>query len=140
MSEYLTLFVTALVSATLLPMGSEGALLYLLSEGGAVLPLIVVASVGNTLGALINYWLGLKGADYITRRGYVSQKRADQAHGYFERYGGYALLFSWMPVVGDPLTFIAGAARYSWVYFLVIVAAAKTGRYLFVAAGYFYFN
>ena len=140
MSGYLTLFMTALISATLLPMGSEGTLLYLLHEGGDVVLLILVASMGNTLGAWVNYWLGMKGADFLVEQGYISQKRSDQAHGYFERYGGLTLLFSWMPVVGDPITFIAGAARYSWLYFLLIVAAAKTGRYLFVAAGYLYFN
>ena len=115
-------------------------LLYLLHEGNSALWLLIVASVGNTLGALVNYWLGLKGADFIVAKGYVSPTRADQTHGYFERYGGWCLLFSWAPVVGDPLTFIAGAARYSFTRFILIVAAAKTGRYLFVVAGYLYFN
>jgi len=134
MFDYFMLFLTALVSATLFPLGSEGALIYLIDGGGMVMLLIAVASVGNTLGSLVNYYLGLKGFAYIVERGLVTRKRAENSHRLFERYGAYALLLSWMPVIGDPITLIAGAARYDVRFFTIIVAFAKTARYVFVAS------
>jgi membrane protein YqaA with SNARE-associated domain len=138
--DYPALFAAAFVSATLFPMGSEGVLLYLIDKDGTVALLVAVASVGNTLGSLLNYGLGRKGFAYIVDRGFVTQRRAEQTHGVFEAYGAYALLFSWMPLIGDPLTFIAGAARYDLRRFILIVCAAKTARYIAVAAAYFYFT
>lgn len=140
MTDYATLFFTALISATLFPMGSEGVLLYLIDSGGIVALLILTAGVGNTLGALVNYYLGLKGFAYIVDKGYVSHKRAEKSHMIFERYGAYALLFSWMPVIGDPITFIAGAARYDVRFFTAIVACAKTARYIVVTVTFIYFT
>ncbi len=140
MHDYLTLFLTALISATLFPMGSEGVLLYLIDAGGIAALLVAVASVGNTLGALVNYYLGLKGFAYIVDKGYVSRKRAERSHMIFEKYGAYALLLSWMPLIGDPLTFIAGAARYDVRFFTLIVACAKTARYVFIAVTFIYFT
>lgn len=140
MTDYATLFFTALISATLFPMGSEGVLLYLIDSGKILWLLILTASVGNTLGALVNYYLGLKGFEYIVDKGYVSQKRAESSHMIFEKYGAYALLLSWMPIIGDPITMIAGAARYDVRFFTAIVAFAKTARYLFVAVTFIYFT
>ena len=140
MTDYVTLFFTALISATLFPMGSEGVLIYLIDSGKILWLLILTASVGNTLGALINYYLGLKGFEYIVDKGYVSQKRAEKSHMIFEKYGAYALLLSWVPIIGDPITMIAGAARYDVRFFTAIVACAKTVRYLFVAVTFIYFT
>lgn len=140
MLEYLSLFITAFVSATLFPMGSEGVLLYMLERGGTVLLLVMVASVANTLGSLFNYYLGLKGFVYIVDKNLVKKEQAETTHLFFERYGGFALLLSWVPVIGDPLTFIAGAARYDVRRFILIVAFAKTARYVFIAAAFIYFN
>lgn len=140
MTDYTTLFFSALISATLFPMGSEGVLLYLIDSGGIVTLLILTAAVGNTLGALVNYYLGLKGFGYIVDKGYVTKKRAEKSHMIFEKYGAYALLLSWMPVIGDPITFIAGAARYDVRFFTLIVAFAKTARYIFIAVTFIYFT
>ena len=126
---YLTLFLVAFISATLLPMGSEALLLYDISEGYTVWILWLVASLGNTLGSLVNYWLGLKGEAYLENKGYLSQKKMDRARASFDRYGGWTLLFSWVPIIGDPLTFIAGVLKYRFWWFVVIVAVAKATRY-----------
>ena len=72
---YLTLFFVAFASATLLPLGSEALLLYDISEGYTIGLLWLIASVGNTLGSMVNYWLGLKGESYLENRGYLSRKR-----------------------------------------------------------------
>ncbi len=126
---YITLFIVAFLSATLLPLGSEALLIYDISQGYALLLLWGVASVGNTLGSMVNYWLGLKGEMYLEEKGYLSAKKMEKARGFFDRYGGWTLLLSWVPIIGDPLTFIAGVLRYRFWWFVVIVAVAKATRY-----------
>jgi membrane protein YqaA with SNARE-associated domain len=130
---YLTLFFIAFVSATLLPMGSEALLLYDISEGHIIWLLWLVASVGNTLGSMVNYWLGLKGEAYLETRGYLRKEKMENARRSFGKYGGWSLLLSWMPIIGDPLTFIAGVLRYEFKRFVVIVAVAKATRYAVIA-------
>ncbi len=133
---YLTLFLVSFLSATLLPLGSEAVLLYDVSQGHPVWLLWFVAMVGNTLGAVVNYWLGLKGEAWLERKGYLSSVKMQKAHGRFEKWGGWVLLLSWAPVIGDPLTFIAGVLRYDFTKFLLIVACAKGMRYAAVLGGY----
>lgn len=126
---YITLFLVAFASATLLPMGSEALLLYDISRGYAVWILLLVASLGNTLGSMVNYWLGLKGEAYLEHKGYLSHEKMERARASFDRYGGWTLLLSWVPIIGDPLTFIAGVLKYRFWWFVVIVAVAKATRY-----------
>ncbi len=126
---YLTLFTVAFLSATLLPLGSEALLLYDISQEQTVLLLWIVATIGNTLGAMLNYWLGLKGEVYLERKGYLSVEKMERARGTFAKYGGWTLLLSWVPVIGDPLTFIAGVLRYDFKMFGIIVFFAKGLRY-----------
>jgi membrane protein YqaA with SNARE-associated domain len=133
---YLSLFIAAFVSATLFPMGSEALLLYNLSLGYCALSLWLVATVGNTLGAILNYWLGLKGEGYLEKRGYLSKAKMQNAHIRFTKWGGWILLLSWMPIIGDPLTFIAGVLKYDFRKFVAIVAVAKGVRYAVVMGGY----
>jgi len=134
---YLSLFSVAFISATLLPMGSEAVLLYDLNlEETSVGLLWLCATLGNTLGAVVNYWLGLKGESFLEKRGYLSAKKMQRAHVRFEKWGGWVLLLSWVPVIGDPLTFIAGVLRFHFWTFLWVVAVAKGVRYAVVIVGY----
>ena len=126
---YLTLFVVSFLAATLLPLGSEGVLLYSISQGHTIVLLWIVATLGNTLGSMLNYWLGLKGEVYLERKGHLSTVKMHKARGLFSRYGGWSLLLSWVPIIGDPLTFIAGVLRYNFNYFILIVIVAKGLRY-----------
>ena len=129
---YLTLFIVAFLSATLLPLGSEGLLLYDISQNNSLILLWLFATLGNTLGSMVNYWLGLKGETYLEEKGHLSAEKMEKARGFFDRYGGWTLLLSWVPIIGDPLTFIAGVLRYKFKYFTVIVAVAKGTRYAIV--------
>lgn len=129
---YFTLFTVAFLSATLLPMGSEALLLYDVSQNHSLLLLWGVATVGNTLGSMVNYWLGLKGETYLEEKGHLSAEKMEKARGFFDTYGGWTLLLSWAPVIGDPLTFIAGVLRYNFKWFSLIVAVAKGTRYAIV--------
>ena len=126
---YITLFTVAFLSATLLPMGSEALLVYNISQNYSLLLLWSVATAGNTLGSVVNYWLGLKGEMYLEEKGYLSAKKMEKARSFFDKYGGWTLLLSWVPIIGDPLTFIAGVLKYRFWWFIAIVAVAKATRY-----------
>jgi len=126
---YVTLFLTAFGAATLLPFGSEALYLYDLQAGYTAWLVWGVATAGNTLGSAVNYLLGRKGEAFLEQKGYLSSKAAARAKVRFRRFGGWALLFSWMPLVGDPLTFVAGMLRYPLRRFILIVSVAKGSRY-----------
>jgi len=129
---YLILFLSAFGASTLLPIYSEAVLLYDLSKGYPPLLLWLVATIGNTLGSILNYYLGLKGEDFLERKGYLPKEKMMRYRKLFEKYGGWILLMSWMPVIGDPLTFIAGVLRYDFRRFVLIVFFAKGIRYAFL--------
>lgn len=133
---YLTLFLSAFASATLLPGGSEALFAYLLSQHHSIFLLLLSATLGNTLGSYTNYLLGKYALAFAQKKHYMKQKWIDKAHTLFETYGFWTLWFSWTPVIGDPLTLVAGIARYSQIKFLVIVLCAKFLRYLFIYVGF----
>ena len=126
---YITLLVVSFLAATLLPLGSEALLLYDISQNYSLLLLWSVATLGNTLGSIVNYWLGLKGEAYLKRKGHLSAEKMGKARGFFAKYGGWTLLLSWVPIIGDPLTFMAGILRYNFKWFALIIAVAKGARY-----------
>lgn len=135
--EYLYMFFNSLVSATLFPMGSEALLIYNLNIELNVYYLLFIATFGNSLGSILNYWIGLKGESFLVSKRIIDEKRLFKSKYYFDKYGGYSLLLSWVPIVGDPLTLIAGVLKYNLKKFIVIVVLAKFSRYLFVTIGYF---
>ena len=109
---YFILFISAFVSATLIPFGSEALLIYDIKEGFDVITLLVVATIGNSLGSIVNYFLGLKGEDFLIRKNFLKEKSILKTKKYFDKYGVVCILFSWLPLIGDPLTFIAGVLKY----------------------------
>ncbi|MER8946985.1 YqaA family protein [Mesorhizobium sp. M0809] len=130
------LFLTAFAAATILPMQSEAALAgLLLTESYAPALLIASASAGNVLGSIVNWWLG-RGIDRFRDRKWfpVRPSALTRATRWYQRYGRWSLLLSWLPLVGDPLTVVAGALREPFWSFLAIVTIAKVGRYLALAA------
>ncbi len=137
---YLALFFSALVSATLWPMGSEALLIYDIERGYPLLWLITVATLGNTLGAVINYWMGLGGEALLEERGVINPEKFAKFKILFDRYGAWTLLMSWLPLVGDLFTFAAGITRYPFWRFLMLVGIAKLGRYLVLAWGWLQLN
>ena len=97
--------------------------------------LIVVATVGNVLGSAINWWLGRYLEHFRDRRWFPFKPQAlERATGWYHRYGRWSLLLSWMPIIGDPLTLVAGVLREPLPTFIAIVTLAKLGRYLVLAA------
>lgn len=135
LAAYAGLFAVALGAASLLPMQSEPVLvgLLLLAEQPAW-ALVTVASIGNTLGSCINYALGRAVERFRNRRWFpVTPAKLARAEGWYHRWGRWSLLLSWAPVIGDPLTVIAGVLREPFWSFVLLVAIAKTGRYLVLA-------
>lgn len=135
---YIILFFSAFVSATLFPLGSEALLVFDIEQGHSVVFLLFFATTGNVLGSCVNYWLGLKGEDYLERKNYLKKEKMKKYQHFFNRFGGYTLLLSWAPIIGDPITFIAGMMKYPFKHFLLLVTAAKLVRYLILAAGTLY--
>lgn len=134
MWAYFLLFVSAFGAATLLPLQSEAVLLALLANGSqSIFWLIVIASVGNVLGSCVNWYLGLKIEQYKNKKWFpISESKMLQAQNIYQKYGFWSLLLSWVPVIGDPITLIAGLLKENFVRFLVFVTMAKVGRYLCV--------
>ncbi|GLK77917.1 membrane protein [Methylopila jiangsuensis] len=129
------LFLAALLAATLLPAQSEAALAGLIALGRQpVWALVAVASLGNVLGALINWRLGREVERFSGRRWFpVSPAGLDRAAGWYRRFGRWSLLLSWAPIIGDPLTLVAGMLREPLGSFLALVTLAKVGRYVLLA-------
>ena len=141
-SGYFGLFFTAFLAATLAPLSSEAVLAALIAADGFDLALLVaVATIGNTLGAFVNWWLGRYALRWRERRWFpFSGERLTRASGWFNRYGVWTLLLSWLPLVGDPLTFAAGVLGIRLRLFLPLVAIGKGARYAVVgvaAHGFF---
>jgi len=130
-SLYLSLFLSSFIAATLIPAFSEAgfAAALTLSEANPALLFLAVTS-GNTLGACVNWWLGARLHQFRTKRWFpFNAKTIEAASARFQRYGRWSLLFAWLPIVGDPLTFAAGLLKTPFKPFLLFVAIGKAARY-----------
>ena len=131
---YPALFLVSFLAATILPLGSEWLLVLQIAAGCNATATVVVATAGNLAGALTTYWIGLRGGDWFVRTALrIPVTRQERAIHFFERYGSWALIFSWLPVIGDPLCLIGGILRVSLLRFTLLVAMGKLGRYATVA-------
>ena len=132
---YLSVFISAFLAATLLPAQSEAVLAYQLSARPESMEMLIgVATAGNVLGALLNWWLGRFFTHFKDRRWFpVDGKALLRAEKHYKKYGRYSLLLSWVPFIGDPITVIAGFLREPVWSFIILVTIAKCGRYLVVA-------
>jgi membrane protein YqaA with SNARE-associated domain len=136
LAVYGGLFVIAFLAATLIPAQSEAALVAVLAVG-AQPPFMVVAaaSLGNVLGAVVNWAIGRGIERFRNARWFpISPKMLDRATRWYQRWGWWSLLLSWAPIGGDALTVVAGVLREPLWSFLLLVAVAKTGRYIVLAA------
>ena len=131
----LGLFVSAFLSATLLPGSSEAALVALLALGRSdPVLLVAVATAGNGLGSVVNWAIGRFFAEFSERRWFpVSAAAFERATAWYGRFGVWSLLLSWVPVIGDPLTVAAGVLRVGLWRFVALVTIGKAARYAFIA-------
>jgi len=139
LAAYLALFGLAFVAATLLPAQSEVALAAMVASGRYEIAfLILAATLGNVLGSLTNWLIGRFLASQQNARWFpVSRRALEKAQDRYKRWGAWTLLLSWMPIIGDPLTLVAGLLRTPLWLFLALVTIAKLGRYIVVAGAAF---
>jgi membrane protein YqaA with SNARE-associated domain len=131
-----SLFASAFLAGSILPAQSEAVLAALLLDGAqAPWLLITVATLGNVGGAVLNYGLGRSADRFRHRRWFpLSAAGWDRSAAWFNRWGLWSLLLSWLPIIGDGFTVLAGAARTPFPLFLALVTLAKGGRYIVLAA------
>ena len=128
---YLSLFALSFLVATIIPFGSEAYLasLIILNKYNIVF-LLISASIGNVVGSVFNWICGYYATYFLKKKWFpIKQKQIDTASSYFFKYGKWSLLLSWVPFIGDPITFVAGTLRYSFFSFFILVSIGKVGRY-----------
>lgn len=130
LSGYALLAFSAFTSASLLPGSSEIVLAALWYQGYDVWFLWLVATLSNGVGSVLNWWLGSQVTRFQHKRWFpASPEQLQRAQQWSYKFGPYAILFSWLPVVGDPLTVVAGILRYPLWQFIPLVLIAKGARY-----------
>lgn len=135
MMAYLGLMATAFIAATILPAQSEALLAYLVVQAQhPVWLLIAVATMGNVAGSAVNWLMG-RGIERLRHRRWfpIKERDLDRASNWYGRYGRWSLLASWVPIIGDPITVVAGVLREPLGSFLILVTVAKFARYCVVA-------
>ena len=137
MQESLTsvwgLFISAFISSTIAPGGSEAVLAYMVSQGSYnAQELVVIAAVGNTLGAMTTWGLGMLAARKFSEPALLSEKKQN-ALNIIKRRGIWVLFFSWLPVIGDALCFAGGWLKISILPACLVILIGKLGRYALIA-------
>lgn len=128
---YIGLFLSAFLAATLLPISSEVVITALLLAGLSPTSLVVVATVGNVLGSIVNYALGYWANSVAIKKWLgVSEDSLTRAEQRFNKYGLFSLCFAWMPVIGDALTVSAGVLKVRLLWFIILVSIGKLLRYI----------
>ena len=132
--SYFQLLIISFLAATILPLSSELVLsTMLLTDSFDKYLLLVVASFGNIFGSSVNWYLGKKILIFKDRKWFpVNEKQIAKSEMYFKKYGIWSLLLAWVPIIGDPLTVIAGILRVNFFTFLLLVSISKSSRYIFL--------
>ncbi len=131
---YAGLFIASFLAATILPLSSELVLSALLVSGLSPTTLVLIATLGNVLGSLLNYMFGYWASLGIVKKWLkYSESEFLRAEQRFKKYGILALLFAWMPIIGDPITVVAGILRVHLIWFLILVTTGKLLRYIVIS-------
>ena len=131
---YLSLFAISFLAATILPFSSELTLAGLIATSDYDnLLLLIAASFGNVLGSVVNWALGFYSRNLTTKKWFpFKETQIKRSSKWFRKFGKWSLLFAWVPVLGDPLTLVAGILRVKFIDFIILVAIGKVSRYLIV--------
>ena len=132
--SYSQLFLFSFLAATILPFSSEIILSTMyLSEAFKTLNLLLIASLGNITGSIINWYLGTKISSFKEKKWFpVSAEQLKKSEYYFQKYGLWSLLLAWVPIIGDPLTLLAGVLNLRFGVFFILVSISKITRYVFI--------
>ncbi|WP_304545145.1 YqaA family protein [Sulfurimonas microaerophilic] len=127
----LSLALAAFFAATILPFSSEAAFVVALSNGMPIANALLSASIGNILAIIVNFYLGVFLYEK-TKAKLFRSKIGKKSYSFGHKYGYWALLLSWLPIVGDPLTLVAGLVRLKFVWFVIIAGSLRVLRYYFL--------
>ena len=129
---YLSLFIISFLAATILPFSSELTLAGLMATSSYDnLLLLIIASLGNILGSVVNWILGFYSRNLSTKKWFpFKDEQIERSSKWFNKFGRWSLLFAWVPIIGDPLTLAAGLLRIKFLEFLILVTIGKISRYL----------
>ncbi len=132
-SGYLGLFMVSFLAATLVPLGSEIFVAVMAVSGYDPWLVFTVATTGNTLGSITNYYVGKLGTNFVLSRYIkVDPEKRQKAEEMYQKWGAPVLFLAWIPIVGDPLTLIAGVFNLDLCVFIFWVALGKSFRYFVV--------
>ena len=127
---YVSLFLLSFLASTIIPIGSEWLLITMVIKGMNPILTVASATTGNTLGACTTYAIGIYGSEWVSRKllrfDELSRKRAEM---FYAKFGVWSLLFSWLPIVGDPICLAGGLLRIHFGVFLLLVFVGKLLRY-----------
>jgi len=131
---YLSLFIISFLAATILPFSSELTLAGLVATSNYDnLLLLIVASLGNVLGSVVNWILGFYSRDLSTKKWFpFKDEQIEKSSKWFNKFGRWSLLFAWVPIIGDPLTLVAGLLRVKFIEFIILVTFGKVSRYIVI--------
>lgn len=131
---YSGLFLVSFLASTVLPVFSETFVVLLITKNFNIYYVVLVASVGNFLGACTSYYIGFAGRMHIIQKYFrVSDSHLERAERWFKKYGSWSLLFTWLPVVGDALPIMAGIMELRFTIFSILVFTGKFLRYATLA-------
>ena len=132
--SYSQLLIISFLAATILPFSSEVLLTTMyLSNSFETYFLLIFTSIGNILGSVANWYLGKKITIFQNRKWFpISTEQLERSRKYFQKYGLWSLLLSWIPIIGDPLTLLAGVLNVRFSIFLLLVSISKISRYIFI--------
>ncbi len=132
---FTALFTLSFLAATILPVGSEWLLIALIVKSFNVEQAVFIATAGNYLGACTTYAIGLWGSAFLVKKILrMDEATLAKATSFYEKYGAWALLLSWLPIIGDSLCLVGGALRFNFLSFTALVFTGKLIRYSVVAA------
>ena len=131
---YLSLFIISFLAATILPFSSELTLAGLMATSSYDnLLLLLVASLGNVLGSAVNWILGFYSRNLSTKKWFpFKDEQIEKSSRWFNKFGRWSLLFAWVPIIGDPLTLVAGLLRVKFIEFIILVTIGKVSRYILI--------
>ena len=132
--SYFQLSLISFLAATILPFSSEVVLTTMyLSNSFETYYLLIFASIGNIMGSITNWYLGKKITLFQNRKWFpVSREQLERSREYFQKYGLWSLLLAWVPIIGDPLTLLAGVLKVRFSIFFLLVSISKISRYMFI--------
>ena len=134
MITYFSLLLISFLAATVLPLSSELVLVSQLktNEHNSFM-LIATASLGNISGSIFNWLLGFYLLKHMNKKWFPFKKnQINSASNWFQKFGIWSLLFAWVPMIGDPLTLMAGILKVKFFLFLILVSIGKISRYFFI--------